>query len=985
MPTEMTPPDADPEAAARQTMPEPVVLRLPAHAPLSLDDPDSRWLVLTGEVTVFALQPGSAASADAPRIFVATLMAGSLLCGVGQSDFGLRLIAVGTAETTLRVLDTAAFLAEENGPQRLCAGIVAWSRALAEGVARSMAPRPVADIAITKAGGLLQALPRTVAVSRGEPVWVRLGEGPWLLFGLEPLAGFVPLPAEAWLTGSGPVQPVGALEALAEPDWVAGLAAFNQSLLSVLPSAVALDAAEELNRVRLRQARDDEEERGALAGFAAILGNPTEILEADDAEPSVTVFRIAAGHLGVRAKRPVRVRRADVDAASSNAELARASGLRLRPVQLPADWWRSDFGVLLAEHADGDPVALVPDARGYRMHRAGAPQGVRVGAAEAAAIDLAAQTLLRPLPRKALEIMELLTVGMARSGGDAVLLGLAMLIGALLGQAVPMATGVAFSFLIPGGHLSELAQLSTALVLVAGVAWVVKIASEIARQRIEARAGPALHAAIWDRVLRLPLAQFARQTVGETSARATAAIGFAAQLRAFAFVLASGIAIVLSSALVMVVSQPSAALIALGMLVLQLLVANYAGWLQARAFASGEALSGLADAMVFQIVAGIVKLRLTGAEARARRVWSTRFAEMRRRMTSARRIGNGYDAFAAGFTVVSTAAAFLIIAILQANEPGQPAPSLATVMSFIAAFGLMSAAGTQIAKVAFALWFLLPTRKFIQPLLEALPESDSGRVDPGRLAGTIEITNVTFRYPGADQPVFAGLTVRIEAGEFVAIVGRSGVGKSTLVRLLLGLEDPLSGAIYVDGQDIRGLDTFALRSQVATVLQACRVPPGSIRDAVRGLSTASDAEIWQALHRASLANDVRAMPMALETMLTDASRVLSGGQVQRLLLARAMLQRPAILIMDEATSALDNLTQAATMRAVRRMPCTRIVVAHRLSTIRRADRIIVLDAGRVVESGTFAQLIERKTSAFARQYAEEARWEAASRASGSAA
>jgi len=288
----------------------------------------------------------------------------------------------------------------------------------------------------------------------------------------------------------------------------------------------------------------------------------------------------------------------------------------------------------------------------------------------------------------------------------------------------------------------------------------------------------------------------------------------------------------------------------------------------------------------------------------------------------------------------------------------------------------MAASGTQVARAAFGLWFLLPTRKFIQPLLEALPEQDSGRVDPGRLSGLIDLSNVSFRYPGGDQPVFAGLSLRVEPGEFVAIVGRSGVGKSTLVRLLLGLEEPATGAIYLDGQDIRGLDSFALRSQIATVLQGGRVPPGSIRDAVRGLTLATDAEIMQALRAAALAEDVRAMPMGLETMLTDAARVLSGGQVQRLLLARAMLQRPAILIMDEATSALDNVTQAVTMRAVRKLPGTRIVVAHRLSTVRHADRIIVIDGGRVAESGDFAQLMQRKGGIFQRQYAAEAKWQA---------
>jgi ABC-type bacteriocin/lantibiotic exporter with double-glycine peptidase domain len=160
------------------------------------------------------------------------------------------------------------------------------------------------------------------------------------------------------------------------------------------------------------------------------------------------------------------------------------------------------------------------------------------------------------------------------------------------------------------------------------------------------------------------------------------------------------------------------------------------------------------------------------------------------------------------------------------------------------------------------------------------------------------------------------------------------------------------------------------------VLQSGRVPPGSIRDAVRGLAEADDRQVWAALDRAALGAEVRAMPMGLETMLTDAARVLSGGQVQRLLLARAFLQQPAVLIMDEATSALDNTTQRATMRAVRELPATRIVIAHRLSTIRHADRIIVLDGGRIAEMGSFEQLLARKGGIFNRQYAEEAKWQA---------
>ena len=540
---------------------------------------------------------------------------------------------------------------------------------------------------------------------------------------------------------------------------------------------------------------------------------------------------------------------------------------------------------------------------------------------------------------------------------------------------MPLATGLAFSLLIPGGHLAELVQLGVALVLVAAVAWAVQLGGAVARARIEARAGPGRHAAIWDGVLRQPLGTLSRQTVGETAGRATAAVSAAAGLRGFGFTAASSVATILPARVLMLLSQPVAAAVAGGMVVVQLAAANLAGWLQARVFASGEALSGLADATVFQIVSGVTKLRLAGAEPRAVALWAGRFAEMRRRLAAARRVGNGHDAFAAGFVVLSTAAAFLVIALAGRVEPGEPPPPLSAVMTFVSAYAMMTGAAMGLAKAAFGLWFLVPSLRFAKPLMESIPETHTGRVDPGRLTGGLELANLSFRYGPNEAFVFRGLNLRVEPGEFLAITGRSGVGKSTLVRLILGMEQPAGGAIYADGADIRGMDLGALRRQVATVLQNGRVPPGSIREAVRGLTGAPDGEVWAALDRAALGADVRAMPMGLETNLTDAARVLSGGQAQRLLLARALLQRPAILILDEATSALDAVTQAATMRAVRAMPCTRIVIAHRLSTILEAVRIAVLHEGQVAESGTFEQLTARKGGLFAAGFAGEA-WRA---------
>jgi ABC-type bacteriocin/lantibiotic exporter with double-glycine peptidase domain len=974
----MAEPDATPPAAeAPPGPPPPPTFPLPAHAPLMLHEPGRRWLVVAGEVTLFLQRPPPGPAQEGQRRFLGTVPVGGMLCGLGTDDAGGTVIAVGTAETQLQELDLPWLMAQPDPHRRLAEGVLFWTRALAEGIARPMSPRPRADLAISEGGAVLRPGPGLTLAARGRPVWARLNGGSFLLFGLERVAGLVPLPAEAWLTGGGgTVQAVPAQEAVAEAEWQAGLLAFNEACLGALPAALALDAADEINRLRLRTARDAEAEQEQASAFGSILGiDAMPDAGTVDGDPLMPVFRLVAAEFGLRARRPVRVKRVDVDAVPTLEELARATGLRLRPVKLEPGWWKADQGPLLAKLADGTPVALLRRRGGYRLHAAGqAPKPV--DAAIAAGVQGMAQAPLLPLPRKKLTLMDLLTAGMQRAGGDVLTVVGLLLLGAALGQAVPLATGVAFSLLIPGGHLSELAQLGVALCVVAGVGWIAKIGSEIARARIEARAGPALHAAVWDRVLRLPLATFTRQTVGETSGRAASAVNIAMQMRMFAFILTTAIATIVSSLVMMLLSQPVATGIAVGLLLTQVAVANLFGWLQARAFATGEALSGLADAMVFQIVSGVVKLRLSGAEARAQGVWATRFAEMRRRMTAARRISNAYDAFAAGFAVLSTAGAYFIIAMMQKVEPGEAPPSLALVMTFISAYGLMIAGGTQLGKAMFGLWFLMPSIKFAQPLMDSLPENEAGRVDPGRLSGQVELSNLTFRYQGAEAPVFQGLSLRVEAGEFVAIVGRSGVGKSTLVRLLLGLEEPLSGAIYLDGHDLRGLDLAVLRQQVATVLQSGRVPPGSLRDAVRGLTEASDEEVWRALDRAALAADVRAMPMQLETMLTDAARVLSGGQVQRLLLARALLQKPAVLILDEATSALDNVTQRATMQAVRQLPATRIVIAHRLSTIRHADRIIVLDGGRIAEMGTFEQLLSRKGGIFFRQYAEEAKWQA---------
>jgi ABC-type bacteriocin/lantibiotic exporter with double-glycine peptidase domain len=252
-----------------------------------------------------------------------------------------------------------------------------------------------------------------------------------------------------------------------------------------------------------------------------------------------------------------------------------------------------------------------------------------------------------------------------------------------------------------------------------------------------------------------------------------------------------------------------------------------------------------------------------------------------------------------------------------------------------------------------------PAYERTKPILEALPEVTETKTDPGDLSGRIELSHVSFRYKADGPLVLVDFSLQIKAGEFVALVGPSGSGKSTLMRLLLGFETPESGKLYYDGQDLAGLDMRAVRRQCGVVLQNGRLMPGDIYQNIVGTSLLTLEDAWEAARMAGLEKDIYEMPMGMHTVLGEGSSTLSGGQRQRLMIARAIVAKPRIVLLDEATSALDNRTQAIVTRSLEGLKATRIVIAHRLSTVQRAERICVVVKGRLVQSGTFEELAGR--------------------------
>jgi ATP-binding cassette subfamily C protein len=356
---------------------------------------------------------------------------------------------------------------------------------------------------------------------------------------------------------------------------------------------------------------------------------------------------------------------------------------------------------------------------------------------------------------------------------------------------------------------------------------------------------------------------------------------------------------------------------------------------------------------------------VAGAEKRAFAFWSKKFSEMLKLSLSTEVIEDGMVLFLSVLSIANPVILFSLAATQftsSSTTNGVTAIGLSTgaFLAFNSAYGLFFGGATNLGSIIVPLMSISILWERARPIVESLPEVTDDKIDPSELSGSISIDRLSFRYHSNRPLIIENLSLEIKSGEFVAIVGASGSGKSTLVSLLLGFEKPESGKIYYDSQDLASLDIAAVRRQLGVVLQNGRIDGSSIMENISGGMPITEAEAWEALELAGFAEEIAAMPMGMQTIISEGGRNLSGGQKQRLLLARAMRMQPKILILDEATSSLDNQTQAKISDSLDRLKVTRIAIAHRLSTVQNADQIYVLESGKIVQQGKFAELINRQ-------------------------
>ena len=623
---------------------------------------------------------------------------------------------------------------------------------------------------------------------------------------------------------------------------------------------------------------------------------------------------------------------------------AHAAGIAMRTVRLDPGWWRADAGAMLAFVREGHaPVALIPCRGGYRMH---GPQGaVRVDARIAGMLEGLARQLYPTLPDVPARPMDLVRIALRGSGRELAAATALSAVAALLNTLIPVSVVVLVSHIVPHGDVRSLAMLGAALLAITAASACCGFVSASMLARIESRGALRLLGAVLHRCSRLPMAFFRDQGAGGLAHRLLALDEQQSTMTGAA--IAGLIAGTFSVAYVIAMAwvDPAAAAIGAAVIASAFLASLGVAAIRARWGAAELKSAGRAASELLQALGGVEAIRSAAATDRMIDRWLGQYRQARAAVVRGGAWRVRFDVASAAWPIVGTVLFWWVFAHGESS---------AAYMAFVAAFaGALAGAldfGARLGEMAM----VRPALERMAPILASVPERSVGGIVPGELRGEIVAESLTVRHPGTARDALADVCLRAEPGEFVAIVGPSGSGKSSLVAALLGMVDPVRGHVTIDGHRVRELDMSAVRRQCGSVIQHARLMPGSILDNIIGSTLCTEADAERAAAAAGLAADLARLPLGLRTFVSE--RTLSGGQVQKVMLARALLTAPRVLVLDEATSALDESVQADVMARVAATGATRIVVAHRLSTVRSADRIYVLDAGRVVQQGTFEEL-----------------------------
>lgn len=706
-------------------------------------------------------------------------------------------------------------------------------------------------------------------------------------------------------------------------------------------------------QIKLRKKNDDAILEESFVGMAdAVLGTKLSEAYKSDAEKADSAIDYILKYYRIK---PVEVPNNFKNLNDRLEYLLRPNGIMRRNVNLEKDWYKDAIGPILGTRKDdGSVVAFIPKGlTGYMFFDAASGKWIKLSKKNENLFENEAICFYKPFPLKKLTLPVLARyITETLSVADIVLIAAATLAVTAVGMLMPKINNILFGTVVENQSLKMLAGITVFMVCVSVSSLLFQTVKNLLSARVETKLQLSVQAATMMRILSLPADFFKQYSSGELSSRSGNIQTLCSMLVSTVF--NTGLTSIFSLLYITQIFAytPTLVVPALIIILITIVFSLVTSFLQMRYSKKQMELDAQESGMSYALISGIQKIRLSGSEKRAYSRWSSLYAKVVRTTYNT-------PMFLRVNGMLSTAIS-LIGVIVMYYMSVKSKISVADYYSFNAAYGMLSGAFMSLAGIATTIARFKPIIEMAKPIMEAVPEVSEGKLVIDRLSGNIELNNVSFRYNENMPLVIDDLSLRIRPGQYVAIVGATGCGKSTLMRILLGFEKPQKGAVYYDGKDLDSIDLRSLRRKIGVVLQNGKLFQGDIySNIVISASHLSLDDAWDAAEMAGIADDIRKMPMGMHTIISEGSGGVSGGQRQRLMIARAIAPKPKILMFDEATSALDNITQKTVSDSLDKLKCTRIVIAHRLSTIKQCDRIIYLEKGKIVEDGTYDELIEK--------------------------
>lgn len=959
----MAPPE--PRALARLAVESGVAVPCAGNLPIDMGDPQFVWLIEKGAVDLFLVERRDGVDQASPQhLFRAR--SGRLLPGVvpQEGDTTFDLVAKGLPDTVLRRLSVEAL--REVSSVELAEHVDAWVMDLSAELSRDAGHRPRPDTPI-KAGKVFPEVDGTLSAQQGV-VWVsQLPLGAGLFLGLidpvekdsrdEAAAGTVPLTSATWLTLMEQTQiSAQSSEDLAEQGLLLpALANFHVTAFSHERLNRNLAVADQANLERDRVASRRSDEEHARRRLLNLYDLPDEGKADAHGMALLEALKVIGEHEGIDFKWPAKPDA--IDSVPALDDILDASGVRGRQVQLICEdrWWIGDSGAILTfREADGQPVALLPGMLGHYREMAGiGRRGIRVTPERAKALHPDAWMFYQPLTPDKVRLRDMYRLVRKGLAADFLRFAAVGLLGGLVVLVPAVVVGLVVDEVIPTGETSLLYLATATLAAFALVGALLHVLQGMALMRLEGRGASRLEAAFWDRLLRLPLSFLRRYPAGNLAMRGMTFQALRDAIRAVIANAVLSIVFLLPAFLLIFYYDAMLGGVTAAFGFLSLVVTVVLGLQQVSPYGRVMRAVHHMAGQLFQFINGISKLRVDDSEGVAYAVLARGYREQKRAESKLGNLEDHLQAFGAALPLLAGAILFLMVALLgrEGIEVGDFIAIYLVFMVFQAAVARLGASFSAVAAI-------IPAFEQIRPFLSETPEASFEGELVESLGGRVVFDHITFRYDPDGPLILDDVTIHADPGEFVAIAGESGAGKSTLFRIALGLDHPSSGAVYYDGRDLRHLNLKQVRRKIGAVPQDLQLHPEDIWDNIVGdreAVTGDDA--WAAAKAASVDRDIMAMPMGMLTCVGGGS-LTSGGENQRIVIAHALLENPRVMVLDEATNWLDNNSQARVMDSLANLRSTRIVIAHRLSTLRQADRIYVMQEGKVVEVGTFEALME---------------------------